>query len=55
VFRGTQHDCVIEGLQFDATPENWTCNWVLSGADQNAYLRLNDSIFGQLDYNRLGF
>jgi len=55
VFRGVQHECVIEGLQFDATPEDWTCSWVLSGQDQNAYLRLNDPIFGTLDYNRLGF
>ena len=55
VFRGTQYDVVIEGLQFDATAEDWECVWSLSSSTANAFLRLDDTVYGRLDYNKLGF
>lgn len=54
VFRGTTYDAVIEGLSFTADPANWECSWILSSSLQNAFLRLNDTIFGTLDDNKLG-
>lgn len=54
-FRGTVFPCVIEGVSITATPESSRYTFYLSGADLNAYLLLNDTVFGRLDYNRLGY
>ena len=55
VFRGTTYNCVIEGCSVTATPESSRYTFYLSGADLNSYLILNDSVFGRLDYNKLGY
>lgn len=45
-----QQDCVIEGIRFDATPENWRVTWTLSpttGAQD--YWTVEDAVFSLLD------
>jgi hypothetical protein len=52
--RGTTYNAVIEGMDFDADPSNWRCTLYLSSSLQNAFLRLNDAVYGKLDTNKLG-
>jgi hypothetical protein len=47
--------CVIEGATMSATPESSTYTYYVSGADLNAYLILDNAVFGQLDNNKLGY
>jgi hypothetical protein len=47
--------CVIEGATMSATPESSTYTYYVSGADLNAYLLLNNAVFGKLDFNKLGY
>jgi hypothetical protein len=54
-FRGTVFTCIIEGVSMTATPESSRYTFYLSGADLNAYLILNNTVFGRLDNNRLGY
>jgi hypothetical protein len=54
-FRGTVFSCVIEGASMTATPESSTYTYYVSGADLNAYLILNNAVFGRLDFNKLGY
>jgi hypothetical protein len=54
-FRGTVFSCVIEGASMTATPESSTYTYYVSGADLNAYLILDNAVFGRLDYNKLGY
>jgi hypothetical protein len=54
-FRGTTYVCIIEGVTISATPAGASYTFYVSGADLNAYLRLNDATFGKLDFNRLGY
>ena len=55
VFRGTTFNCIIEGCSVSATPESSRYTFYLSGADLNAYLILDNAVFGRLDYNKLGY
>jgi len=54
-FRGTVYYSVIEGVSVTADPNSSRYTYYLSGADLNNYLILNDSVFGRLDYNKLGY
>jgi hypothetical protein len=54
-FRGTVYYSIIEGVRVTATPESSRYTFYLSGADLNNYLILNDTVFGTLDYNKLGY
>jgi hypothetical protein len=54
-FRGQTIIGVIEGMALSATPESARYTFYLSPADLNAYLILNDTVFGRLDYNKLGY
>jgi hypothetical protein len=54
-FRGTTYPCVIEGVSMSATPDSTRFTFYVSGADLNAYLILNNTTFGKLDSNRLGY
>jgi hypothetical protein len=54
-FRGTVFTCIIEGVSMTATPESSRYTFYLSGADLNAYLKLDNTVFGRLDYNKLGY
>jgi hypothetical protein len=55
VFRGSTVQCVIEGVSVSATPDGSRYTFYVSGADLNAYLVLNDTVFGKLDSNKLGY
>lgn len=55
VFRGTTFNCVVEGVTMTATPESSRYTYYLSGADLNAYLLLDNTVFGTLDNNKLGY
>jgi hypothetical protein len=54
-FRGTVYQSIIEGVRVTATPQSSRYTFYLSGADLNNYLVLNDTVFGTLDYNKLGY
>jgi hypothetical protein len=54
-FRGSVYYTVIEGIQIDATPEQTRITVFMSGQDTNAYLILNNTLYGTLDNNKLGF
>lgn len=54
-FRGTVYQSVVEGITVTATPESSRYTYYLSGADLNNYLILNDTVFGRLNYNKLGY
>ena len=55
VMRGTTFNCVIEGREWTATPEEITATWFLSGRTLNDYLLLNNTAYGILDSSKLGF
>ena len=54
-FRGTTFQCIIEGVNMSATPAGASFTFYVSGADLNAYLRLDSAVFGRLNFNKLGF
>ena len=54
-FRGTTFQCIIEGVNMSATPAGASFTFYVSGADLNAYLRLDSAVFGKLNFNKLGF
>jgi hypothetical protein len=54
-FRGTVYQSIIEGVRVTATPQSSRYTFYLSGADLNNYLILNDTVFGRLDFNKLGY
>jgi hypothetical protein len=55
VFRGTTYAAIIEGGFAAAGPDNVVGTLYLSAQDQNAYLILDDTTYGKLDDNKLGF
>jgi len=55
VFRGSTYFTIGEGIQISARPGQTRFTIFMSGQDQNAYLTLNDAVFGTLDNNKLGF
>lgn len=54
-FRGVTYQCIIEGVNFSATPAGSSYTYYVSGADLNAYLILDNATFGTLDFNKLGY
>ena len=54
-FRGTTYTVIIEGAALSASPGQCGVTLYVSGADLNAYLVLDDAVFGTLDNNKLGF
>jgi hypothetical protein len=54
-FRSTTYAAIIEGGFASATPDNVVGTLYLSAQDQNAYLILDDTTYGKLDENKLGF
>jgi hypothetical protein len=54
-FRGTTYQCIIEGVTVSATPAGASYTFYFSGADLNNTLILNNTTFGKLDSNRLGY
>lgn len=55
-FRGTTFQCIIEGATYSGNPERGVyVTYYVSGQDLNNYLLLNNTVFGQLNYNKLGY
>jgi len=54
-FRGTTYYCILEGLSFSANQTDWRVNLYLSSSTQNAFFRIGNTVYGQLDQNKLGF
>jgi hypothetical protein len=54
-FRGVTYQCIVEGVNFSATPAGSSYTYYVSGADLNAYLILDNTTFGKLDSNKLGY
>jgi hypothetical protein len=54
-FRGTTYSAIIEGVTISATPESSRYTFTLSSAEQNNYLILDSTVYGTLDFNKLGY
>ena len=54
-FRGTTYQSVIEGWSISGTPDDVRYTFMVSDYEENNFLKLNDSVYGRLDYNKLGF
>jgi len=54
-FRGTVYRTIIEGIAITATPGVTRITLYMSGEDTNAYLILNDTTYGTLNNNKLGY
>jgi hypothetical protein len=46
---------VIDGISFAITPDDFTLRYNVSDAVNSAFFRLNDSVFGALDDDRLAY
>lgn len=53
--RGVGFNFVIEGLTVSGDPETQRFTYYASAQDLNAYLILDDSVYGTLDQNKLGY
>ena len=53
--RGVGYNFVIEGLTVSGDPETQRFTYYASAQDLNAYLILDDSVYGTLDNNKLGY
>ena len=54
-FRGTTYNTVIEGWSISGSVDDVRYTFFLSGQPQTNFLRLNDTVYGRLDFNKLGF
>lgn len=54
-FRSATYRTIFEGINISATPQQTRITLYMSAQDNNAYLILNNAIYGKLDSNRLGF
>jgi hypothetical protein len=54
-FRGTTYSAIIEGVTISATPESSRYTFTLSAAEQNNYLILGSTVYGRLNFNKLGY
>jgi hypothetical protein len=55
-FRGNSYNVIYEGVQISATPQQTRVTLYMSGQDNNAYLVLDDALYGKLDSNnKYGF
>jgi len=46
---------IIDSISYNITPEIFTCSYKLSNADVQAYMRLNNTLFGVLDTDKVGY
>lgn len=54
-FRGNTYNCIIEGVSFSANASDYQATLYLSASLQNAFLRLDNTVYGTLGNNKLGF
>jgi hypothetical protein len=55
LFRGTTYQCKIEGATWSGTPSESQVTFYFSANDLNNFLLLDNTVYGTLDYNRLGY
>ena len=55
LFRGTTYNCIIEGSTWSGTPDHASVTFHFSSQDLNNYLLLNNTTYGRLDFNKLGY
>ena len=55
LFRGTTYNAIIEGMSVSARPDGWVGELYLSSSLANSFLTLDSTVYGTLDYNKLGF
>ncbi len=48
-------ESVLDGISFAITPDDFVIRFNVSDSVNTAFFRLNDSTFGQLDDDRLGY
>ena len=53
--RSQTYTANVIGFTVSSTPEQTRVTFQLAGTEQYAYLVLDDTVYGTLDYNRLGF
>lgn len=53
--RGTTYNVIIEGTTIHVTPDQTRYTFDVSNQDLNAYLILDDAVYGKLDNNKLNF
>tara|TARA_R100000231_G_scaffold4219_3_gene7249 strand:- start:9850 stop:11082 length:1233 start_codon:yes stop_codon:yes gene_type:complete len=46
---------IIDSISYSITPDIFTCTYMLSNADVQAFFRLNNTLFGVLDTDKLGY
>ena len=46
---------IIDSISYNITPQIFTCSYKLSNADVQAYMRLNNTLFGVLDTDKVGY
>lgn len=54
-FRGTTYNCIIEGVRWAGVPGDINATFYVSAQAYNNYLILDNLVYGQLDFNRLGY
>jgi hypothetical protein len=46
---------IIDSISYNITPNLFTCAYQLSNADVQAFMRLDNALFGLLDTDKLGY
>ena len=46
---------IIDQVSYSITPDVFTCTYMLSNADVQAFFRLDNTLFGVLDTDKLGY
>ena len=44
-----------DSISYNITPNIFTCSYKLSNADVQAFMRLDNALFGKLDTDKLGY
>jgi hypothetical protein len=55
ILRGTKYNCILEGFSLNVTPEYARGTVYLSSAEAYSFLTLNDTVYGKLNENKLGY
>ena len=46
---------IIDSISYNITPDIFSCSYKLSNADVQAFMRLDNALFGILDTDKLGY
>ena len=46
---------IIDSISYNITPDIFSCSYNLSNADVQAFMRLDNALFGILDTDKLGY